>query len=84
MRAFSPPTPASTFTGDANGNFLAVRTSDGMTLWHAGSGGHIESSPITYELDGRQYVLTSSDGILFSFALPESLAPRKLSTDEGK
>ncbi len=69
------------FTGDARGNFLAVRTSDGKTLWHAGSGGQIESSPITYELDGRQYVLTSSGGILFAFALAESLAPRKLSTE---
>jgi outer membrane protein assembly factor BamB len=70
-----------TFTGDANGNFLAVRTSDGKTLWHSGSGGHIESSPITYELDGRQYMLTSSSGLLFAFALPESLAPRKLTTE---
>jgi alcohol dehydrogenase (cytochrome c) len=68
-----------TFTGDASGNFLAVRTSDGQTLWHSGSGGHIESSPISYELDGRQYLLTSSGGILFAFALPESLAPSKLS-----
>jgi alcohol dehydrogenase (cytochrome c) len=67
-----------TFTGDASGNFLAVRTSDGQTLWHSGSGGHIESSPISYELDGRQYLLTSSGGILFAFALPESLAPSKL------
>jgi len=59
-----------TFSGDAFGNFLALRTRDGKTLWHAGQGGHMESSPITYELDGRQYVLTSSGGVLFAWALP--------------
>jgi len=59
-----------TFTGDAMGNFLALDSSDGKTLWHAGSGSHIQSSPITYELDGRQYLLTSSGGVLFAWALP--------------
>jgi alcohol dehydrogenase (cytochrome c) len=61
-----------TFTGDALGNFLALDSSDGKTLWHAGSGEHIVSSPITYELDGRQYVLTSSGGVMFAWALPQS------------
>jgi alcohol dehydrogenase (cytochrome c) len=61
-----------TFTGDAMGNFLALDSSDGKTLWHSGSGSHILSSPITYELDGRQFVLTSSGGVMFAFALPEA------------
>ncbi|HEY6337707.1 MAG TPA: acido-empty-quinoprotein group A [Candidatus Sulfotelmatobacter sp.] len=59
-----------TFTGDAMGNFLALDSSDGKTLWHAGSGSEIVSSPISYELDGRQYLLTSSGGVLFAWALP--------------
>jgi len=59
------------FTGDAQGSVLALRTSDGKTLWHAGAGGSMQSSPITYELDGRQYVVTSAGGVLFSWALPE-------------
>jgi alcohol dehydrogenase (cytochrome c) len=58
------------FTGDALGNFLALDSSDGKTLWHAGSGSRIQSSPITYELDGRQYVVTSSGSVLFAWALP--------------
>jgi alcohol dehydrogenase (cytochrome c) len=59
------------FTGDAQGSVLALRTSDGTTLWHAGAGGSMQSSPITYELDGRQYVVTSAGGVLFAWALPE-------------
>lgn len=60
-----------TFTGDAMGNFLALDTSDGKTLWHAGSGARSQSSPITYELDGRQFVLTSSGGVMFAWTLPK-------------
>jgi alcohol dehydrogenase (cytochrome c) len=61
-----------TFTGDMRGNVLALETSTGKTLWHAGSGSHIATSPITYQLDGRQYVLTSSGSVLFAWALPQS------------
>jgi alcohol dehydrogenase (cytochrome c) len=60
------------FTGDAQGSVLALRTADGKTLWHAGAGGSMQSSPITYELDGRQYVVTSAGGVLFAWALPEN------------
>jgi alcohol dehydrogenase (cytochrome c) len=59
-----------TFTGDAHGNFLALDTANGKTLWHAGSGAGIASSPITYILDGEQYLLTSSGSVLFAFKLP--------------
>ena len=66
-----------TFTGDAPGNFLALETATGKTLWHAGSGAKIGSSPITYELDGRQYLLTSGGSVLFAFALPQAVMTAK-------
>jgi alcohol dehydrogenase (cytochrome c) len=59
------------FTGDAKGNALALDASDGKTLWHAGSGSNIGTSPISYELDGRQYVLMGSGSMLFAWALPD-------------
>ena len=60
-----------TFSGDNNGNVLALRTSDGATLWHAATG-RVGNSPITYELDGRQYVVLGGGSSLYAFALPES------------
>lgn len=59
-----------TFTGDSAGNVLALRTIDGTTLWHSRIG-NVGNSPITYELDGRQYVLVASGGALYAWALPE-------------
>jgi alcohol dehydrogenase (cytochrome c) len=61
-----------TFTGDGSGNVLALETSTGKTLWHAGTGSPMENSPITYELDGRQYVMTGSGGLLFAWTLPRT------------
>ena len=61
-----------TITGDAYGNVIALDSSNGKTLWHAGTGGSIQSSPIAYQLDGREYLMTSSGGVLFAWALPQS------------
>ncbi|HTH53958.1 MAG TPA: acido-empty-quinoprotein group A [Edaphobacter sp.] len=65
------------FTGDSHGNALALRTADGKTLWHSNTGAIISTSPTSYELDGRQYVLIGSGGVLFSWALPENTAASK-------
>ena len=58
------------FTGDAANSALALRTSDGATLWHSGIG-RVGNSPITYELDGRQYMLVAGGSALYAWALPE-------------
>ena len=62
-----------TFTGDGMGNALALNTSDGKTLWHAGTGEPMQTSPITYELDGRQYIVFGSGSVMFAWALPQHL-----------
>jgi len=62
------------FTGDGAGNVIALETATGKTLWHAGTGAGMQTSPMTYELDGRQYVLEGSGSVMFAWALPESMA----------
>jgi len=44
------------FTGDLIGNALAVDAATGDVLWKFQTGSGINASPITYELDGKQYV----------------------------
>jgi len=58
-----------TFTGDNGGNALALRTSDGATLWHA-TFGRMNNAPITYELDGRQFILMAGGSALYAWTLP--------------
>jgi alcohol dehydrogenase (cytochrome c) len=61
---------------------MALDTSNGKTLWHAGTGSPMQSSPITYELDGRQYIMTSSGGVLFAWMLPQTpVAPKHPATN---
>ena len=57
------------FTGDAQGNILAVDTADGKARWHSGTGAQMQTSPITFELDGRQYVVAGSGNVMFAYAL---------------
>ena len=52
------------FTGDAEGFFTAYEAQTGKVLWtfQCGSGHH--SGPITYSLDGRQYIAVWAVGRL--------------------
>src|SRR5262249_46174478 len=51
------------FTGDMRGHFLALDARTGAELWKFQTGSGIIGSPITYELDGKQYVAVPSGGI---------------------
>jgi alcohol dehydrogenase (cytochrome c) len=44
------------FTGDLRGRVLAFDAKTGKELWKFQTGSGINASPITYELDGKQYV----------------------------
>jgi alcohol dehydrogenase (cytochrome c) len=57
------------FAGDSEGNLIAFDARTGRDLWHIQLGAAIYSSPITYSLDGRQYVVVPAGGALFAFAL---------------
>ena len=48
------------FTGDAEGNFLAYDSATGQKLWSYQTGSGMRAAPVTYELDGKQYVVMPS------------------------
>jgi outer membrane protein assembly factor BamB len=58
------------FTGGNSGNALALDPETGRTLWHVNLGGVMNNAPITYELDGRQYLLVAGADSLFAFTSP--------------
>jgi len=60
------------FTGDAEGNFLALDSRSGKLLWHFQMGSALHgTSPITYMLDGRQHVLVPAGTTLTDWALSD-------------
>ena len=59
------------FAGDSDGNFIALDATKGKDLWHFQTGSPIFASPMTYTLDGKQYVVIPSGAALFAFALPD-------------
>ncbi|PWT91823.1 MAG: PQQ-dependent dehydrogenase, methanol/ethanol family [Proteobacteria bacterium] len=58
------------FTGDAEGNFVALDAASGKVLWHFQCGASVYSSPMTYAVDGKQYVAVAAGSALFTFGLP--------------
>jgi alcohol dehydrogenase (cytochrome c) len=58
------------FTGDAEGNFIALDAVSGKALWHFQCGASVYSSPMTYAVDGKQYVAVAAGSALFTFGLP--------------
>jgi PQQ-dependent dehydrogenase (methanol/ethanol family) len=59
------------FAATPEGNFAALDAKTGKPLWRFTTGSGIATSPMSYSVDGKQYVVISSGGMLYSFALPD-------------
>jgi len=60
------------FSGDNDGNLLALDSHNGKLLWRYQMGANMHgTSPITYMLDGRQHVLVPAGTTLTAWALPQ-------------
>lgn len=59
------------FTGGREGYFHALDARTGELLWKASLGGQIVMAPITYEVDGEQYLSVISGHVLVTFGLPD-------------
>jgi alcohol dehydrogenase (cytochrome c) len=57
------------FTGGREGYFHALDARTGAPLWRTQLGGGIVAGPMTYEVDGEQYVAIAAGHALFVFGL---------------
>jgi alcohol dehydrogenase (cytochrome c) len=55
--------------GDDAGHLVAADAKTGKHLWHFGTSQNITASPITYLVDGKQYVTICSATHVFTFGL---------------
>jgi alcohol dehydrogenase (cytochrome c) len=59
------------FSGGKEGNFFALNARNGTLLWHTNLGGTVASGPVTYLVNGQQYVVVCADNAMYAFGLPE-------------
>jgi alcohol dehydrogenase (cytochrome c) len=57
------------FSGNREGHFFALDAKSGKLLWRTYLGGQVMSSPVSYQVDGRQYVTIIAGHSVFTFGL---------------
>jgi alcohol dehydrogenase (cytochrome c) len=58
------------FSGTDEGNFFALDAVTGKPLWDVYLGSSLRSNPVTYAVDGKQYVFVTAGTTYFVFCLP--------------
>ena len=59
------------FFGESGGDFAAADARTGKTLWHFNTGQAWKASPMTYTVNGRQFVAIAAGGNVMAFTLSE-------------
>jgi alcohol dehydrogenase (cytochrome c) len=59
------------FTADDDGDLVAVDARTGKDLWHFAMGSNLKASPMTFSVEGKQYVTIASGSNIFTFGLFE-------------
>jgi alcohol dehydrogenase (cytochrome c) len=57
------------FTTGPTNDLVALNATTGDALWHAGLNSSVSNGPITYELDGQQYVVVGAGDTVWTFVL---------------
>jgi alcohol dehydrogenase (cytochrome c) len=58
------------FSGTDEGNFFALDAETGKPLWEMQMGHSARSNPISYEIDGKQYIFVTAGDVYIAFTLP--------------
>ena len=59
------------FYGDGSGAFIAADAANGKLLWHFNTGQSWKGGPMTYTVDGNQYIGTAAGSTILAFGLRE-------------
>ncbi len=59
------------FGGDEGEQFFALDAETGAELWRFPTGGTICAAPVSYQVDGRQYIAVAAGHTILAFALPQ-------------
>ena len=57
------------FSGGVDGYFYALDATTGEELWHISLGARVHSAPMTYAVDGQQFVTIAAGNVVFTFGL---------------
>jgi len=57
------------FTGGASNDIVALNATTGDALWHSRLNASVGNGPITFELDGRQYLVVGAGDTLWTFVM---------------
>jgi len=57
------------FYGDGSGAFVAASARNGKLLWHFNTGQNWKAGPMTYALDGNQYIGVAAGSTILTFSL---------------
>ena len=60
------------FTGGREGYLHAIDATDGALLWKVNLGGQIVMAPVTFMVDGKQYITVISGNTMATFALRDN------------
>ena len=55
-----------------DGNIVALDAKSGRHLWHFQTGANVSASPMSYAIDGRQYVAVAAGNVVYAFTLPDA------------
>jgi len=58
------------FATSREGNLIALDARTGKSMWHYQTGGNMAASPMSFAVDGRQYIAVASGDSIYCFALP--------------
>ena len=59
------------FGGTTDGYFFALDAVSGRELWHMSVGAQVRAAPMTYAVDGQQYVTIAAGNVVYTFGLVE-------------